>query len=235
MAAGEKRVFSFIVSIHFSSDYSNQGNDTLDAANTDFTKAAAAAASGDALYRGHQEAWGEVWKGGIEVEVRLQYYVNSILDVGRGNTHGAYYVGMITYTDTDTRVSPLYYKPIFHPYHGIPSANLFQGNDALARRINATLYALLSSARKDAAWPAGPGGLPTNGYWGNGFWDNDVWFAPSVLPAWPQLARTAIQYRMGRIGEAATYVNQSQFHYLNGLLRLQAEGYHVISICTSQH
>ena len=158
-----------------------------------------------------------------------------MVDVGRGNTHGVYYVGMITYTDTDTRVSP----PIIHPFSthtiGIPSANLFQGNDALARRINATLYALLSSVRKDAAWPAGPGGLPTNGYWGNGFWDNDVWFAPSVLPAWPQLARTAIQYRMGRIGEAATYVNQSQFHYLNDLLRLQAEGYHVISICTSQH
>ena len=110
VAAGEKRVFSFIVSIHFSSDYSNQGTDTLDAANTDFTKTAAAAASG-ALYKGHQEAWGEVWKGGIEVEVRLQIIMYH--GGGRENTQYVYYVGMITYTDTNTRVFPIFINPFF--------------------------------------------------------------------------------------------------------------------------
>ncbi len=73
-----------------------------------------------------------------------------------------------------------------------------EGNTTLARQLNATLYALLSSTRPDARWPMGPGGLATDGYGGNAFWDNDVWTAPALLPMWPPLAEAALRYRYER-------------------------------------
>ena len=45
-----------------------------------------------------------------------------------------------------------------------------EGNESLARQINASLYYLLSSTRADVPYPLGPGGLPTNGYWGKSPW-----------------------------------------------------------------
>ena len=68
-------------------------------------------------------------------------------------------------------------------------------NDLLAKKFNTTLYYMLSSLNEGINWPTGPGGVQTNGYWGNGFWDNDMWSMLSVLPMWPDLAKTGINYR----------------------------------------
>ena len=78
-------------------------------------------------------------------------------------------------------------------------------NKDLAQKVNTTLYYMLSSLNENSIWPTGPGGLATNGYWGNAFWDNDMWSMLSVLPMWPELAKTGITYRYERMGEASKY------------------------------
>ena len=78
-------------------------------------------------------------------------------------------------------------------------------NIYLGQKVNTSLYYMLSSLHEDSPWPTGPGGLPTNGYWGNAAWDNDMWQMISVLPWWPQLAKTGITYRHQRMNQAALY------------------------------
>ena len=73
---------------------------------------------------------------------------------------------------------------------------------------------MLSSLHEDVNWPTGPGGVATDGYWGNAFWDNDMWSMLSVLPWWPELAHTDVQYRYERIPLAQKY---AQAHKANGL------------------
>lgn len=65
----------------------------------------------------------------------------------------------------------------------------------LGQQVNASLYDLLSSTRHDVPYPIGPGGLMTDGYDANAFWDNDVWALPALLPSWPELAQTGLNYR----------------------------------------
>eukprot|EP00854_Cymbomonas_tetramitiformis_P007744 gene7744-9210_t len=81
-------------------------------------------------------------------------------------------------------------------------------NATLGAALNSSLYYMLSSVREGMNWPVGPGGLPTNGYWGNGFWDNDMWAMPSLLPWWPELSRVGVKYRVERIPEASMYARK---------------------------
>ncbi len=55
------------------------------------------------------------------------------------------------------------------------------GDSVLATHINASLYAVFSSVRSDWPWPASPGGLSTNGYWGRAFWDTEVCTRSTVV------------------------------------------------------
>lgn len=87
-------------------------------------------------------------------------------------------------------------------------------NPDLAAKINSTLYYMLSSLDKSSAWPTGPGGVATNGYWGNAFWDNDMWSMLSVLPWWPELSKTGISYRFDRKENAAAYAKAHKFEGL---------------------
>ena len=73
---------------------------------------------------------------------------------------------------------------------------------------------MLSSLQEGLNWPTGPGGVQTNGYWGNAFWDNDMWSMLAVLPMWPNLAKTGINYRHERIEQAADY---AKLHKSEGL------------------
>lgn len=83
-------------------------------------------------------------------------------------------------------------------------SELWQGgvevdDEELGDKFNSSLYYMLSSLHQDVNWPTGPGGIQTNGYWGNAFWDNDMWSMLAVLPWWPELAETGIQYRYDRL------------------------------------
>jgi protein-glucosylgalactosylhydroxylysine glucosidase len=72
-----------------------------------------------------------------------------------------------------------------------------------AYAINASLFAMLSSARED--WPQGlaPGGL-TNYYNGHSFWDTETWMYPPLLLLFPALGRSLMQYRSDRSAGAAS-------------------------------
>ena len=87
-------------------------------------------------------------------------------------------------------------------------------DEELGDKFNSSLYYMLSSLHQDVNWPTGPGGLPTNGYWGNAFWDNDMWSMLAVLPWWPELAQTGIQYRYDRLPWAQVY---AKAHKASGL------------------
>jgi trehalose/maltose hydrolase-like predicted phosphorylase len=86
-----------------------------------------------------------------------------------------------------------------------------QGNDKLAWRVNASLYALRSSLRSDSPWPTSPGGLPTNGYWGQTFWDTEIWIHSALLPFHPELALTVADYRYARIDEAKSHAQDNGY------------------------
>jgi len=83
-------------------------------------------------------------------------------------------------------------------------------DEELGDKFNSSLYYMLSSLHQDVNWPTGPGGIPTNGYWGNAFWDNDMWSMLAVLPWWPELAQTGIQYRYDRLPWAQVYAKAHQ-------------------------
>jgi len=90
-----------------------------------------------------------------------------------------------------------------------------EGDLALARAANASLYFLRSSIRAD--WPYGlsPGGLASNSYNGHTFWDQETWMWPPLLMLDPGCARSALQYRVDRIPAAAaeaSYCGTSNHH-----------------------
>lgn len=77
------------------------------------------------------------------------------------------------------------------------------GRPDVSVAANASLFAILSSARQD--WPQGlaPGGL-TNYYNGHSFWDTETWMLPPLLFLQPQLARSLLDYRSARLPGAYT-------------------------------
>ena len=101
-----------------------------------------------------------------------------------------------------------------------------EGNDALARIMNVTLYSLRASLSKDVEWSTAPGGLTTGGRWtadghdthggagypegsssyyGHVFWDGDVWILPGMLPQHPGIARSMIGYRSRTMAAAVAF------------------------------
>jgi hypothetical protein len=78
----------------------------------------------------------------------------------------------------------------------------------LARAVNTSLYAIMSSVRNDRPFGLSPGGL-TAGYNGHSFWDCETWMYPGVLLLHPDTAQTLLDYRVARLpgarDKAASY------------------------------
>ena len=68
----------------------------------------------------------------------------------------------------------------------------------VARAVNTSIYAILSSVRTDRPFSLSPGGL-TPGYNGHTFWDCETWMYPPVLFLYPELANSLLMYRFNRL------------------------------------
>lgn len=68
----------------------------------------------------------------------------------------------------------------------------------VARAVNTSIYAIVSSFREDRPFSLSPGGL-TQGYNGHTFWDCETWMYPPILFLYPDLAASLIQYRYDRL------------------------------------
>ena len=71
----------------------------------------------------------------------------------------------------------------------------------VARAVNTSLYAILSSVRGDRVFGLSPGGI-TAGYSGHSFWDTDFWMFPGVLLTHPDVAASLLEYRFNRLDGA---------------------------------
>ena len=76
------------------------------------------------------------------------------------------------------------------------------GNETIAAAVNASLYYILSSVSQFSPWSISPGGLPKNSYNGHVFWDCETWMLPAVVPFFPEIAESFVQYRTQRLAEA---------------------------------
>jgi trehalose/maltose hydrolase-like predicted phosphorylase len=71
----------------------------------------------------------------------------------------------------------------------------------VARAVNSSLYAIVSSFRVDRPFGLAPGGL-TNGYNGHSFWDVETWMWPGLNLLHPDMSESLLQYRVNRIAGA---------------------------------
>ena len=67
----------------------------------------------------------------------------------------------------------------------------------VARAVNTSIYAILSSVRNDRPYGLSPGGL-TSGYNGHSFWDCETWMLPPINLLHPDTAASLISYRLAR-------------------------------------
>ena len=89
------------------------------------------------------------------------------------------------------------------------------GNDTVAASVNASLYYILSSVNSLAPWSISPGGLPKNSYNGHVFWDCETWMLPAIVPFFPDIAKSFVQYRTNRLDEA---INRAEVRGLDGAM-----------------
>jgi len=69
----------------------------------------------------------------------------------------------------------------------------------VARAVNSSLYAIISSMRVDRPFSTSPGGLANDGYSGHSFWDCETWMYPGILLTQPDIANMMLYYRLVRI------------------------------------
>ncbi|MBI3945322.1 MAG: glycoside hydrolase family 65 protein [Armatimonadetes bacterium] len=69
------------------------------------------------------------------------------------------------------------------------------GDPRVQQVVNAFRYYLLASVREDVADSVPPMGLSSSIYQGHIFWDADVWVFPALVPQYPELARSLVEYR----------------------------------------
>lgn len=70
-----------------------------------------------------------------------------------------------------------------------------EGDRRLQQILNAFRYYLLASVREGRADSLPPMGLSSLIYQGHIFWDADVWVFPALVPQYPELARSIVEYR----------------------------------------
>jgi protein-glucosylgalactosylhydroxylysine glucosidase len=76
------------------------------------------------------------------------------------------------------------------------------GNQAITRDIRFALYHLYSFAREGTSNSLSPMGLSGLGYNGHVFWDTELWMYPPLLLMQPEMAKSLLEYRFERLGEA---------------------------------
>jgi protein-glucosylgalactosylhydroxylysine glucosidase len=78
----------------------------------------------------------------------------------------------------------------------------------VARAVNSSLYAIVSSMRADRPFSTSPGGLAKDCYNSHSFWDCETWMYPGILMTNPDIANMMLQYRLVRL-PGAEYKAQS--------------------------
>ncbi len=104
-----------------------------------------------------------------------------------------------------------------------------EGRRDIARAINASLYAILSSVRDDWAYGLAPGGL-TNYYNGHSFWDTETWMYPPLLFLHPNISLSLVQYRFNRL-EGARQKALSYSPPFNGTMFPWESAYSGVETC----
>ena len=77
-----------------------------------------------------------------------------------------------------------------------------EGDEQATRDIRFALYHLYSFAREGTAYSLSPMGLSGLGYNGHVFWDTEIWMYPPLLLLQPEIAKSLLEYRFERLGEA---------------------------------
>ena len=62
----------------------------------------------------------------------------------------------------------------------------------VARAVNTSLYAIVSSMRADRPFSTSPGGLAQDCYQGHSFWDCETWMGPGMLLTHPDIAQSMV-------------------------------------------
>lgn len=84
------------------------------------------------------------------------------------------------------------------------------GNMTLARQVNASLMALLSSVREDWAWSVSEGGVGSNAYDGHVFWSDSVMDGPILGALFPRIvANNLFVYREQRLSAARALAEEN--------------------------
>ncbi|MBK9254876.1 MAG: glycoside hydrolase family 65 protein [Saprospiraceae bacterium] len=76
------------------------------------------------------------------------------------------------------------------------------GSPDITRDIRSALYHLYSFARAETSYSLSPMGLSGLGYNGHVFWDTELWMYPPILMMHPDMAKSLLEYRFERLGEA---------------------------------
>jgi trehalose/maltose hydrolase-like predicted phosphorylase len=79
--------------------------------------------------------------------------------------------------------------------HFLESKIEVTGDLKLVQHVNASFYYILSSIREDYPWGIPTCGLATNGYNGHVFSDSETWINPALIPFYPSLAKSVLEYR----------------------------------------
>eukprot|EP00755_Sulcionema_specki_P015514 Sspe_Gene.59590::Locus_32757_Transcript_2_3_Confidence_0.500_Length_8529::g.59590::m.59590/K22078/PGGHG, ATHL1; protein-glucosylgalactosylhydroxylysine glucosidase len=86
-----------------------------------------------------------------------------------------------------------------------------EGNDTVARAVNASLYYILASIRSDGPFGMSSCGLGSDGYWGRTYWDQEMFILPGLLLVAPQLAERLVLYRKAQIPAATDQARWSGY------------------------
>ncbi len=76
------------------------------------------------------------------------------------------------------------------------------GDEEFAKIVNSSIYNLYSSLRGDSGKSIAPMGLTSDKYYGHIFWDADTWILPVMAILNPPMAKSIVDYRINRMGEA---------------------------------
>jgi protein-glucosylgalactosylhydroxylysine glucosidase len=82
------------------------------------------------------------------------------------------------------------------------SSITIEGNDQAQQDVNSMLYHMYAFNRAGTANSPSPMGLSGLGYNGHVFWDTELWMYPPLLVLQPELAKSMMEYRFQRLGEA---------------------------------
>lgn len=77
-----------------------------------------------------------------------------------------------------------------------------EGDLQAQKEVRSMLYHLYSFSREGVAQSLSPMGLSGLGYNGHVFWDTEMFMLPPILMLQPQMARSMLEYRYERLGEA---------------------------------